>query len=261
MSQSALFKERIAMQFSRAASAYDEVADVQYDIAQETLKLVSQTRKKMLDIGCGTGRISHQLLDYSEQVLGIDLSPGMIQFARATYPSHRLSWLHTDVENMPFESNSFDGAFSSMALQWCKPIDRALSEIFRVLKPQSEMVLSLMSDGSLLELDDAWKALDQSKHTNEFLAHPVIVNAANKAGFDVEEHTQCFTTYHDSILQLLNSIKAIGANTLTTSRGTTNRPLNRQSLARLEEAYRESHEIDGKLTLTYNVSFLKMNKL
>ena len=70
MSQPLLLKERIAQQFSRAASVYDKAADVQYDIAQETLKLVSQPVKKMLDIGCGTGRISQQLLAHAEQVSG-----------------------------------------------------------------------------------------------------------------------------------------------------------------------------------------------
>jgi malonyl-CoA O-methyltransferase len=255
-----MLKDRIAQQFSRAASAYDKVADVQYDIAQETLKLVNQPAKRMLDIGCGTGRISQQLLGYSEHVLGVDLSSGMIQFAEATYPSSRLSWLNADVESMPLDSNAFDGVFSSMALQWCKPLDKALKEIYRVLKPQSEAIISLMCDGSFIELDAAWKALDRSKHTNDFLTHQVITNSAKDAGFDVVERKQHFTTYHSTILQLLNSIKAIGANTLTTKQGIENKPLSKASLVQLEEAYRECYEVNGKLLLTYQVSFLKMKK-
>ncbi|MEO0368940.1 MAG: SAM-dependent methyltransferase, partial [Pseudomonadota bacterium] len=63
--------------------------------------------------------------------------------------------------------------------------DKAFSEIHRVLSPQSEAVLSLMCHGSFAELDAAWQCLDQSKHTNEFLSHQHIVNAAESAGFTV----------------------------------------------------------------------------
>lgn len=261
MSEASLMKERIAQQFSRAASAYDKVADVQYDIAQETLTLIDRPMKQMLDIGCGTGRISQQLLDYSEHVLGVDLSPGMIQFARATYPATRLSWLNADAEDLPLDDGTYDGVFSSMALQWCRPIDNAFSEIYRVLSPQSEAMLSLMCHGSFVELDAAWKCLDQSKHTNEFLSHEHIVNTAYAAGFDVIEKSRRFTTYHDSILHLLNSIKAIGANTLTTKQPAATKPLSKSSLISLENAYRDNHEVGGKLPLTYQVSFLKMKKL
>jgi malonyl-CoA O-methyltransferase len=260
MSQATVFKERIAQQFSRAAIAYDKAADVQYEIAQETLALISQRTKKMLDIGCGTGRISQQLLAYSEHVLGLDLSPGMIQFAQATYPSNHLSWLNADVENMPLEGSMFDGVFSSMALQWCKPINKALSEIHRVLVPQSEAALSLMCHGSFIELDSAWEEVDQSKRINDFLSHQEIVSVANETGFDVIEKTRSFTTYHDSIIQLLNSIKAIGASTLTTRQSSVNKPLSKTSLLHLENVYRANHEVDGQLPLTYQVSFLKMKK-
>ena len=258
MSESVLLKERIAHQFSRAAIDYDKVADVQYDIAQETLRFISQPTKRMLDVGCGTGRVSQQLLTQAASVVGLDLSLGMIQFAKATYPSNRLTWLNADVEHIPMEDNAFDGVFSSMMLQWCKPLDKAFSEIYRVMESQSEAVISLMSRGSFFELNHAWKTLDQDKHTNDFLSHEVIVDTAEKTGFSVSNKTQLFTSYHNDILQLLGAIKGIGANTLTSSNG--NRSLNKKALRDLECAYRSLCETDGQLPLTYHISFLRMRK-
>ncbi|TDF41344.1 methyltransferase domain-containing protein [Alteromonadaceae bacterium M269] len=259
MIQASPLKERIAERFSRAASFYDKVADVQYDIAQATLALIDKHSRKMLDIGCGTGRISQQLLSHADSVLGVDLSPGMIKFAEATHNSSRLSWLNADAEDLPLEEQTFDSAFSSMALQWCQPIDKAFGEIHRVLQPESEAYLSLMCKGSFAELENAWTAIGEGKRTNDFQSHNNIVDAAKACGFDVVDKTQSFVTYHDTIFELLGSIKAIGANTVTRSQS-DKKMLDRKGLLALENAYRQNHARDERLPLTYQISFLQLKK-
>ena len=254
-----MIKDRIAQQFSRAASSYDEAADVQYDIAQATLALVEEPVKSMIDIGCGTGRISQQLLEHADHVLGADLSAGMIKFAKTTHKSSRLSWLNADVEKLPLEDELFDGAFSSMALQWCKPIDKAFSEIYRVLRPNTQASLSLMCHGSFTELDGAWAAIGESTRTNNFLHHKHIVDVAKAVGFTVHDTSCRFVTSHDNIFDLLGSIKAIGAHTSMSSQNSP-RPLSKRTLLALENGYRQQNNVEGKLPLTYQVSMLRLIK-
>ncbi len=119
---------------------YDDISRV-YDMSRaanpETVeKLVSLLHvggnSALLDLGSGTGNYTAALQQIAESVTGIDISMGMIEQARAKFPA--LRFLCGDVTNLPFDSQTFDGAFAIQALHHVRKKEVFLSEVRRVLR-------------------------------------------------------------------------------------------------------------------------------
>lgn len=250
-------KQRIARQFSRAASRYDGSALVQADIAFDAVQLVPQRAARLLDIGCGTGRVTQSLCDKADSLYAMDLAEGMVQFARAQ-TNLPIRWLVGDAEALPVCDAAFDSVFSTMALQWCDKLDTVFNEVYRVLAPNGRAVLAIMSQGSFTELNQSWQQLDVKPHTNRFLPANVMVELAIKAGFEVKSTNKAYPTFHQDIRCLLGSIKSIGANVVTTD--SSQSMLKRSTLDELQKVYEQAHGSKGQLPLTYQVCFLELFK-
>lgn len=252
-----LLKQRIARQFGRAAEQYNQAAEVQLPIANDALKLLQPGGKNLLDIGCGTGRITRKLTEYAQQVWAVDLAEGMCQFARQQ-TDKPVNWLVGDAEALPLADKSMDAVFSSMALQWCEPVSSALEQIHRVLKPGGHAVLALLSEGALSELNQCWSKVDQQRHVNVYDSHDALLDQARNLGFNVEGMQKNYLTYHQDTRQLLGSIKAIGANVVTEN--ANHAPMSKTMLKQLTAEYETLRKANGQLPLSYNVSFLRLSK-
>ncbi len=93
----------------------------------------------VLDAGCGTGRLTGELLPLLPRgrVVGIDLSQNMLQNAR----QHLRAWFNSglclvagDLLNLPFVQ-VFNGVVSTAALHWVLDHDRLFAGLHRVLRP------------------------------------------------------------------------------------------------------------------------------
>ena len=87
--------------------------------------------RRVLDVGCGKGRfarIFHEQAPAAE-IWGLDLSEEMLNFVPAG--------IHTRAGSMtelPFEDGFFDGAYATESLEHAVEIEKAVSEICRVVK-------------------------------------------------------------------------------------------------------------------------------
>ena len=113
---------------------------------------------RVLDVGTGTGVIALDVvkrLGQGTEVVGIDLSDGMLATAaakaRAAGLDEQVSFLKMDAENLDFEDESFDAVLSLYALRHFPNPDKALQEMFRVLKPGGAVVVAVGSSPSLLK--------------------------------------------------------------------------------------------------------------
>lgn len=93
----------------------------------------------MLDAGCGTGRLTAELLEALPQgrVVGIDLSQNMLSTARehlGSYFGSQLSLIACDFLSLPFE-RAFDVVVSTAAFHWVLDHDRLFANLRQVLKP------------------------------------------------------------------------------------------------------------------------------
>ena len=123
-------------------------SDKEFEIkTKETRKVIIDhfknlfTSKKVLDIGCGYGRLISILLLIASQVYGIDISPWAITEARkhiknATFDTY-------DGKTIPFSDGFFEGALSWTVLQHIPgdEIENICREISRILKPESALML------------------------------------------------------------------------------------------------------------------------
>lgn len=92
----------------------------------------------MLDAGCGTGRLTAELLEALPRgrVVGIDLSQNMLSSAREHLAQFgtRVALMACDFLNLPFE-RAFDGIVSTAAFHWVPDHDRLFANLRDVLVP------------------------------------------------------------------------------------------------------------------------------
>lgn len=119
------------------------------------LDLVNHRKKyhRVLDIGCGPGTISKDLLGISEEVWGIDISGDMVRVAtnrfRDTEFSSRIHFDVGDAENLKFPDNFFDAVFCLGVLRYLDSWENGLKEIYRVLKQDGVIIVTFYSRYSL----------------------------------------------------------------------------------------------------------------
>jgi ubiquinone/menaquinone biosynthesis C-methylase UbiE len=89
------------------------------------------TGKDLLGCGCGTGLLLEKMSAFTNRAVGVDLSPGMLEAARA----RGLEVSEGSVTKLPFDDASFDVTCSFKVLAHVPEIALALSEMARVTKP------------------------------------------------------------------------------------------------------------------------------
>ena len=105
-------------------------------------KVLSRLRLRgdevVLDAGCGTGRLTAELLDALPcgRVVGIDLSQNMLKSAREhlAHLKPRANLVVCDLLRLPFEA-SFDGIVSTAAFHWVLDHDQLFANLRRALVP------------------------------------------------------------------------------------------------------------------------------
>ena len=112
---------------------------------------------KILDVGTGTGIIALSVaenLNGQGSILGIDLSDGMLEFARSKARQRKLGdqveFRKMDAENLELASETFDAALSLYALRHFPDPAKSVKEIFRVLKPGGNIVVAVGSRPPLI---------------------------------------------------------------------------------------------------------------
>lgn len=122
---------------------YDTGWQHQLGPAQERLLKKSNLKKgeKVLDISCGTGLVTIPIaraVGSEGEVVGIDLSEGMIQKAAEETEKKGFSHItfeHMDAEDLDLSDSSFDIAINSLGLMYYPNPDKAIKEMYRVVKP------------------------------------------------------------------------------------------------------------------------------
>ncbi len=90
---------------------------------------------KVLDLCCGSGQATQVLVQYSQEVTGLDASPLSLLRARQNVP--QAQYVEAFAEAMPFPDNQFDLVHTSVALHEMEPeqLQSILKQVYRVLKP------------------------------------------------------------------------------------------------------------------------------
>lgn len=254
-----LEKAEVRAAFDRASPTYEAVAVLQSRVADELLSRLEPfafSPQAILDVGAGTGRITAELKRRyrRSRVIALDIAPGMLREAgRHQRIFRRFERLCADALRLPLQSASIDIVFSNLMLQWCDPIDEALGEVRRVLKPQGFFAFSTFGPDTLKELRSAWAEVDSYNHVNRFLDMHDIGDALVRAGLQepVLDVDRIQLTYGDG-MSLMRDLKALGARNATAGRPRS--LIGRTRLQRVLAAY-EGFRKDGRLPATYEVVY------
>lgn len=254
-----LEKAEVRAAFDRASPTYEAVAVLQSRVAGELLSRLEPfdfSPRTILDVGAGTGRITAELKRRyrRSRVIALDIAPGMLREAgRHQRIFRRFERLCADALRLPLQSASIDIVFSNLMLQWCDPIDEALGEVRRVLKPQGFFAFSTFGPDTLKELRSAWAEVDSYNHVNRFLDMHDIGDALVRAGLQepVLDVDRIQLTYGDG-MSLMRDLKALGARNATAGRPRS--LIGRTRLQRVLAAY-EGFRKDGRLPATYEVVY------
>lgn len=113
------------------------------------------TAKKILEVGCGVGAQTEILLRRFPKVhvTGIDLNDKQLEAAKAflgSLPSAkgRYDLKRMSADNLSFEAQSFDAAYLCWILEHVPNPAQVLSEVRRVLRPGSEIVVTEVMNSS-----------------------------------------------------------------------------------------------------------------
>ncbi|MDQ7091181.1 MAG: malonyl-ACP O-methyltransferase BioC [Methylococcales bacterium] len=223
LAESHLDKKNIRQAFAKAAHSYDAMAALQRQVGHDLLSEVSakDLTGTILDVGCGTGFLTGELLALSgyQQIIALDLAFPMVEATRAKYRMEKLTYLCADAENLPLQANSVDTLFSNVALQWCQNLSAVFEEMKRVLKPTGSLIFSTFGSQTLHELKTAWANVDRFSHVNEFYNTAQIYDALKYAGYkNIIITEKIHRPYYASVIALMRELKGIGAHNVMAGR-------------------------------------------
>jgi len=145
-------KAQVTEMFDTISGEYDQLnrvisfgIDVKW--RKKVIQLVKDAQaEEVLDIATGTGDLAVSLADMgAKKVVGLDISPGMLDVGRQKVRQHQLEdvvdMVIGDSEALPFEANSFDAVTVAFGIRNFENLDQGLSEILRVLRPGGLFVI------------------------------------------------------------------------------------------------------------------------
>ena len=257
-------QQKIANQFSRAATSYDAFAIIQKLAANKLITLLPATlatNSMIVDMGCGTGFQTKRLSQYYTtcKILGIDFALGMLKYAtkdmqKNSNDDNNLLWCAGNIELLPLHKKCCDLLFSNLTFQWCHCIKSAMSEAARILLKAGRLIFSVLVSGSLGELASAWKSVDNNIHVNNQACCDVYIDSLKSCDFKVN----CMSTgkhviYYSNFFSIIESLKKTGSNTLVNSRSLGLLSLNK--FKKLQLAYEDYRQRKG-LPVTYNILYI-----
>lgn len=174
--------------------AYDQWSE-QYDINQNKtrdLEAISLRQtlsglrcKRILEIGCGTGKNTAWLHTIADELLAVDLSDKMLAVAKSKIASGRVQFQQADItQNWDFATGTFDLITFSLVLEHISDLQAVLHKAYRVLEPGGKVYI-----GEL---------------------HPFKQYNGTKARFDTVQGTQVVTCFNHHISDFTSGARAAG---------------------------------------------------
>lgn len=150
--------------FDRAADSYDLAPLSFFDRHADTVvrELGIRPGHRLLDVATGTGKVAMRAAGAagaSGSVVGVDVSPAMIDVARAKRMSPAIRYAVMDARRLGFRDASFDGVACAFGLTFMRPhVVHVVREMRRVLRPGGLLVVATFAEGAFSPLLDTFLA-------------------------------------------------------------------------------------------------------
>ncbi|WP_027624080.1 class I SAM-dependent methyltransferase [Clostridium lundense] len=161
--------------FDSIANNWDVIRSEYFEekLKYKVLSKVEIDNKIATDLGCGTGFISLALAEKANLVFSLDQSNNMLRELKKEVSKKNITNVYpikSDLENIVLFDESVDAVFINMALHHVVNVDKAISEIYRILKKGGSIVISDVTehDGQWAkeEMHDEWLGFSNEQINN-----------------------------------------------------------------------------------------------
>jgi len=176
------------------ARTYDRISDPQTRWGAKVLdRLQLQGDERVLDAGCGTGRVSEQLLERLPhgRLIALDRDPAMLAEAKPRLErfGNRVEFVVAELlQPLPIEGQ-VDAVFSTAAFHWIKDHDTLFRNLAAVMRPGAQFVAQCGGHGNIQAVVDAIRAAGESWEGPWCYATAEETHAQLEAAGFVEVHT------------------------------------------------------------------------
>lgn len=242
---------------------------------REKLELVKIQPQVVLDAGCGTGEDLLHLQKYYPDMfgVGVDGSLAILAAARKKQDAARSSfgrllakWARASLQSangsgqvcgdfarLALGPGSVDLVWSNLALHWHPQPDLVFAEWRRVLRTEGLLMFSCFGPDTLLELRQAFGAIDQAPHTLPFVDMHDFGDMLVNAGFSTPVmDMETLTLTYENTDKLFADVRALGGNPLLTRRQGL---LGKHAYHALCQALERMRNQDGRIPLTFEVVY------
>lgn len=127
---------------------------------------------KVLEVGCGTGvmwKNKESFIRACSKLILSDFSEGMVAAARENIGNYdHVEYKVLDIQEIPYEDDTFDIVIANMMLYHVRDIDRALEEVRRVLKRNGSFYCATYGENGIIEyLSKILAPYGVEDHTNK----------------------------------------------------------------------------------------------
>ncbi len=282
----AIDKQQVRKHFNRHAHEYDRYAVVQERMTErlcehllahlQTVGVAVQSVRSILEIGCGTGRLSERLLRLfpEAKLTALDLCENMVaqaeqRLADASLHGRAIEWIVADGEQWPLalgaqptSASPFDLIVSNATFQWFNNPEETLLAYVRMLSDDGVLAFSTFLPGTFAELHESFactfakrgqapKQYGQSFVTGEQWRR--LMAACTR---DSTWQQTTYELFYDSVWTFLDHVRRIGAGNAVTESEEEGRYPGKQLLREMATAYERCYgELDEQGRLRVKVSY------
>jgi demethylmenaquinone methyltransferase / 2-methoxy-6-polyprenyl-1,4-benzoquinol methylase len=209
-------KDQVATMFNNIAPKYDFLNQllslgIHKSWRRKAVNLLkTEAHETILDIATGTGDFAIEAIKLApKKITGVDISEGMLKLGidkvKKLGLQEKIELKYGDSENLPFEDKSFDAVTVGFGVRNFENLEKGISDIYRVLKPNGTVVILEFSKPKKFPIKQLYKfyfrfitpavgklfSKDSSAYTylpesvNAFPDGADFLNVLKKAGFSV----------------------------------------------------------------------------
>jgi ubiquinone/menaquinone biosynthesis C-methylase UbiE len=186
--------ERVRQEFTRQSDHFASAAKIaDSQLTQRFVDAVApQPGWRVLDVACGPGLVTVALAPHAREVVGLDLTPEMLNKARqrcAAAGVRNVRFEQGSASDLPFDANSFDAVVTRLSLHHFDDPVAPLAQMARVLRPGGRFVVADVvssEDPEESALHNAIEILRDPSHVRMLPASELLALLSD-AGLEVVE--------------------------------------------------------------------------